>query len=256
MPVMEEAIFELDSGRAELGSALVLDDIDFKLSPGEFLALLGSNGAGKTTLVRALLGLVPLSAGDLRLFARPVGEFRDWFRIGYVPQRLSAPSGAPASVMEVVLSGRVGRARRLKPYGRGDRNAALGALEAVGLADLADVPFARLSAGQQQRVLIARALAAGPDVLVLDEPVSGVDLEHQHSFAGVLKAFIGAGGSVLLVAHSLASIEGLVSREVVMHAGKITYEGPHLPHHVHAEHVHHPERPIEPSPLDRAAGGH
>lgn len=251
----EALVFELQGGRVALNSTLVLDDLDFRFAAGEFLALLGANGSGKTTLVRALLGLVPLGGGDARVFDTPLDRFRQWSRIGYVPQRLSAVSGTPASVMEVVLSGRIGRSQRLRPYRGSDRLASMQALDAVGLAPLAETPLAHLSGGQQQRVLIARSLAAEPDVLVLDEPLSGVDLEHQESLADTLKHFNERGGSVLLVAHGLGPMEDLITREVVMHAGKVTYDGPHHPHHVHAEHVHHPEAHLERSPLDRAAGG-
>ncbi|MFN2389747.1 MAG: metal ABC transporter ATP-binding protein [Actinomycetota bacterium] len=250
-----EAVFELRAGTVVLGSAVVVDGVDFTLDTGDFVALLGSNGSGKTTLVRALLGLVPLSAGSVHIFGSPLDRFAEWPRIGYVPQRASVAPGAPASVMEVVLSGRAGRSRRFRPYGTTDRRAAAEALDAVGLSALAADPVADLSGGQQQRVLIARALAGEPEVLVLDEPVSGVDLDHQESFAAILRDFNHEGGTVLLVAHGLGAMEELIGREVVMHAGKVTYEGPHHPHHVHAEHVHHPEVELGDSPLDRAAGG-
>lgn len=251
----DELVFDMRAGRVALDSTLVLADVDFRLAPGEFLAVLGANGSGKTTLVRALLGLTPLIGGTLRVFGRPLTGFREWPRIGYVPQRVSVLSAAQASVMEVVLAGRIGRTRRLRPYGPSDRAAVRSALETLGLAELASAPIAHLSGGQQQRALIARALAGDPDVLVLDEPTSGVDLEHQEKLATTLSRFKVEGGSVLLVAHSLGPMEELVTREVVMHAGKVIYDGPHHPHHVHAEHVHHPEGPIDRSPLDRAARG-
>jgi zinc transport system ATP-binding protein len=248
-------VFEMRHGRVALDSTLVLDDIDFRLAGGEFLALLGSNGSGKTTLVRALLGLIPLAAGSIRVFDQPLSRFGQWHQIGYVPQRLTAVSGAPASVMEVVMSGRIGRSQLLRPYRPSDRAAARRALEVLGLAHLASAPITHLSGGQQQRTLIARALSGEPEVLILDEPISGVDLEHQDKLAETLKEFGDGGGSVLLVAHSLGPMEELVTREVVMHAGKVSYDGPHLPHHVHAEHVHHPESPMQRSPLDAAAEG-
>ena len=249
-------VFELHGGRVALDATLIIDNLDFELRPGEFLTLLGANGSGKTTLVRALLGLVPLSGGGLRLFGQPRTLFRDWYRIGYVPQRVLSAAGAPASVMEVVLSGRIARTASFRRYGREDRSAAANALEVVGLSDLAGIPVARLSGGQQQRVRIARALAGAPDVLVLDEPLSGVDLEHQDRVASALEHVHAASGTVLLVAHGLGPIEDLVTREVVLQGGKVVYEGPHHPHHVHTEHVHHPEPDSPSSPLDRAAGAH
>lgn len=247
-------VFELRGGRVAVDGTVVVAEIDFEVDRGEFLTLLGANGSGKTTLVRALLGLVPVTAGTIRVFGDPLATFRDWARIGYVPQRTSTAPGGPASVMEVVLSGRIARTRLLRSYGGADRAAATRALEVVGLAELASFPVARLSGGQQQRVMIARALAGAPDVLVLDEPLSAVDFEHQEKLAVTLADFNRAGGTVLLVAHGLGPIEELVTREVVMHSGKVVYDGPHHPHHVHAEHVHHPEPHPAHSPLDRAAG--
>lgn len=253
MHVSEDPVFELDRGSVALGTTVVVDQVDFHLARGEFLTLLGANGSGKTTLIRALLGLVPLTQGHVRLFGSPLNAFRDWARIGYVPQRVTTTTGGAASVMEVALSGRIARSRRLRPYTASDRSAAIRALDAVGLAELAAVPVARLSGGQQQRVLIARALAGAPDVLVLDEPLSGVDVEHQRALAATLAEFNGSGGTVLLVAHGLGPIEELVSREVVMDAGSVVYDGPHHPDHLHPEHVHHPETQVLQSPLDRAA---
>lgn len=254
MPVTGSPVFELTQGRVVLGSTPAVAGVDFDLARGEFLALLGANGSGKTTLVRALLGLRPLNGGGLHVFGQPVGAFRDWARIGYVPQRASTALGGPASVLEIALSGRIARTRRFRRYTATDREATTDALDVVGLSELATVPAARLSGGQQQRVLIARALAGGPDVLVLDEPLSGVDIEHQERVARTLGDFHAGGGTVLLVAHSLGPTEDLITREVVMDAGTVTYDGPHLPHHVHTDHVHHTESHPAPSPLDRAAG--
>lgn len=246
-------VMQVRRGRVALDSRLVLDGIDFALSSGEFLTLLGANGSGKTTLVRALLGLVPVE-GEVRLFGDALASFRAWRRIGYVPQRLTAAAGGAASVMEVALSGRLARTRRFRRYGDADRSAALQALDTVGLRELSSRPVGRLSGGQHQRALIARALAGEPDVLVLDEPLSGVDAEHQAKIASALHEFHDRGGTVLLVAHGLGPIEDLVTREVVMDEGRVVYDGPHHPDHVHAEHVHHPQPPGMPSALDRAAG--
>jgi zinc transport system ATP-binding protein len=235
--------FSLAGGSASLEGRTVLSDVDFELAQGEFLALLGPNGSGKTTLVRALLGLLPLDAGTLSLFGAPLGSFREWARIGYVPQRFTAVSGVPASVGEVVLTGRIARARRLRPYGRADKLAAATALEEVGIGGLADRPVGMLSGGQQQRVLIARALAGEPDVLVLDEPVASVDLEQQESFAATLTALSGTGRSFLLVAHALGPLQRLVDRAVVLQGGRVVYDGrPFEPTHEEMHiHPHHPE---------------
>jgi zinc transport system ATP-binding protein len=233
------APFDLDAGHVALAGTSVLQDVNFRLARGEFVVLLGANGSGKTTLVRALLGLIPLSGGKLRIFGRPIRSFRAWARIGYVPQRFTAESGVPATVGEVVLSGRVARAPRIRAYRRQDRDAAGRALSAVGLAEYERVSVHELSGGQQQRVLIARALAGEPDVLVLDEPVSGVDIEHQESFAEALGAYNRDGHSVLLVAHSLGAMAPLVGRAVVLDLGRVVYDGAPRQEQVHSDHIHH-----------------
>jgi zinc transport system ATP-binding protein len=229
---------------------LVLRDVSLTVTAGEVVAVLGANGSGKSTLVRAVLGLVPLHAGSVTLFGTPLRRFRQWRRVGYVPQRLGAGSGVPATVREVVASGRLARRGLLRPPGRADRAAVAAALAAVGLADRAGDPVTALSGGQQQRTLIARALAGEPELLVLDEPTAGVDAASQEAFAGALRGFVDGGGTVLLVAHELGPLRPLISRAVVVHDGGIAHDGA-VPepagHHADPGHDHvHPHGPDEP----------
>jgi zinc transport system ATP-binding protein len=247
--------FHISGGTVNFGPTVALRDVHFHLDPGEFVVLLGANGSGKTTLVKALLGLVPLNRGRLEVFGTPLRKFRDWGRIGYVPQRATAASGVPASAFEVVLAGRLARSRKWGPHSKDDGRAVRNALELVDMADKVKEPVETLSGGQQQRVLIARALAGEPDVLVLDEPVSGIDLEHQESFAATLGELNRQGRSVLLVAHALGVIEPLVSRAVVLTQGEVTYDGRPL-HELHDSHVHHhPHSVEEPPSFSNPAGG-
>lgn len=247
----------LTGGSVSLEGSPVLHGVELHVGKGEFVALLGSNGSGKTTLVRALLGLLPLTEGELRLFGEPIASFHEWHRIGYVPQRFSAVSGVPASVTEVVQTGRVARAKRFRPYGRADKEAVSGALREVGIEGLAARPVSALSGGQQQRVLIARALAGEPDVLVLDEPVSSVDLEQQESFAATLTRLAGSGRSFLLVAHALGPLQKLVDRAVVLQGGRVVYDGrPFEPTHEEMHiHPHHPEPLQAHDPFGGRRGG-
>lgn len=250
MQQLDARVFSLTGGRVLLGNNVALDGVDFKLDRGEFLVLLGANGSGKSTLVRALLGLVPLAAGELSIFGTPLKRFRDRSRIGYVPQRFTAAAGVPATVEEVVLSGRAAKSSFFRAWSHEDHAAARRAIELVGLEGKERISAASLSGGQQQRTLIARALAAEPEVLVLDEPVSGVDIEHQHSFSDTLVALLSEGVTVLLVAHELGSMAELVTRAVVLDLGKVLYDGPPLPHHGHESHVHHhDEDPVSKGPL-------
>lgn len=239
--------------RAAIGyeGRAVLRDVSLTVTAGEVVAVLGANGSGKSTLTRAVLGLVPLSSGSVQLFDQPARRFRQWHRIGYVPQRLGAGGGVPATVREVVAAGRLARRGILRPPGRADRRAVATALAAVGLADRTGDPVSTLSGGQQQRVLIARALAGEPELLVLDEPTAGVDAASQEAFAGALQEFVAGGGTVLLVAHELGPLRALISRAVVVHAGGIAHDGP-VPepagHHADPDHDHvHPHGPNEPA---------
>ncbi|MEG3633970.1 metal ABC transporter ATP-binding protein [Micromonospora palythoicola] len=231
----------------------VLRDVSLTVTAGEVVAVLGANGSGKSTLIRAILGLVPLSAGTVTLFGRPVRRFREWHRVGYVPQRLGAGSGVPATVAEVVAAGRLARRGVLRPPGRTDREAVAEALRAVGLADRAKDPVSTLSGGQQQRTLIARALAGRPELLILDEPTAGVDAASQEAFAGALHDFTVGGGTVLLVAHELGPLRPVIRRAIVVHQGFVAHDGA-VPepagHHAAPDHDHvHPHGPEEPAGL-------
>jgi zinc transport system ATP-binding protein len=221
-----------------------LSDIDLTVQQGEVVAVLGANGSGKSTLVRTLLGLVPLVAGSVSLFGTPLARFSDWPRIGYVPQRVGAATGVPATVREVVASGRLPRMSRLRRASAGDRAAVDRALEVVGLADRAGASVATLSGGQQQRVLIARALTCDPQLLVLDEPTSGVDLESQAALADALRLLVARGVTVVNVAHELGPMHALVTRAVTLADGRVLHDGPPPePDHLHLhdpEHAHPP----------------
>ncbi len=208
----------------ELGGLPVLRGIDLEVRTGEAVALLGGNGSGKSTLVRALLGLVPLKRGSAEIFGTPVRSFRSWSRVGYVPQRSPATLGG-AKVKEVVAQGRLARRRPFQPPTRMDRTAVRIALQQVGMAGRANDDIGDLSGGQQQRVLIARAIAGQPDLLVLDEPIAGVDLEQQRVVADLLGGLLGAGATVLIVLHETGPIEGLLSRAVVLSEGRVARQG-------------------------------
>ncbi|GAB2861268.1 metal ABC transporter ATP-binding protein [Actinocorallia aurea] len=216
-------VFRLKGGRVRLEGREILHGIDLEIAPGEVVALMGPNGSGKSTLVRALLGLVPLSAGDREVFgARRV---RDWGRIGYVPQRLSVGGGVPVTVREIVSSGRIARRSRWRPASAADRKAVDEALEATGIAHLAKQSASGLSGGTQQRVLIARALAGQPDVIVMDEPLAGVDAASQQALAETLARLVEGGVTVLLVLHELGPLAGLITRSVVLEHGEIVHVG-------------------------------
>lgn len=248
------SVLSIVDGGFSVQARPLLRDIDLHVEPGEVVALVGANGSGKSTLVKAVVGLNNLTSGELRLFGDPVARFRSWARLGYVPQRSSAPPAVPATVGEVVASGRLSRKRPLARFRAGDRAAVADALDVVGLAERRHHPVSILSGGQQQRVLVARALAGQPDFLVLDEPNAGVDNASQRALADALADRARHGTTILVVLHELGPFEPLITRLLVMREGRLVHDGPPDPgaigrvgdgHH----HAHDAERPpVLPTP--------
>lgn len=252
MTAAGEAVVSLRGVRADLGSRPVLRGVDLTVRRGEVVALLGANGSGKSTAVRSVIGQVPVSAGEIEVFGVPRRRFRDWWRVGYVPQRTTAAGGVPATVTEIVASGRLSRAR-FGVLRRADHAAVRRALELVGMADRARDSVNALSGGQHQRVLIARALASEPELLIMDEPMAGVDLASQEVLAATLRDQVAQGASVLLVLHELGPLEPLIDRAVVLRDGCVLHDGPPpravgqhaLPGHDHVHpHAAHDAGPI------------
>jgi zinc transport system ATP-binding protein len=240
-----EVVVDVRGAAVALGGRPIVRDVNLCVNAGEVVALLGPNGSGKSTLVKAMAGLLPLSAGGINVFGTPIRDFDQWPRLGYVPQRSTITQGVPATVAEVVGAGRLARRRPFWPARAADRDAVRRALETVGLADRAGHPVSTLSGGQQQRVLIARTLAGEPDLLVLDEPNAGVDLTSQHAIAEALTSLAAGGATIVVVLHELGHLEDLVQRTVVLREGRLVYDGaPHAspvdPHHDHHHDDHHP----------------
>ncbi|WP_234367383.1 MULTISPECIES: metal ABC transporter ATP-binding protein [Streptomyces] len=247
-----EPVISLRKVSAELGARPVLRGIDLTVGRGEVVALLGANGSGKSTAVRSIIGQVPVSSGTIELFGTPRQSFRDWARLGYVPQRTTASGGVPSTVAEVVSSGRLSRTR-FGAFRAADREAVRRALEQVGMADRAKDSAGALSGGQQQRVLIARALVAEPELLIMDEPMAGVDLGSQEVLARTLRGQVEAGTTVLLVLHELGPLEPLIDRAVVLRDGCVLHDGPPpraLGQHALPGHDHvHPHAPAGTGPI-------
>ncbi|GLU46347.1 ABC transporter [Nocardiopsis ansamitocini] len=203
----------------------VLRGVSLTIDAGETVAIVGANGSGKSTLLRAMLGLVNLGSGSIEVHGRPLRRFRDWARVGYVPQRLSAGGGVPATVREVVSSGQVARRRRFRLPTAADRAAVNRALASVGLTERAGDSVHELSGGQQQRVLIARALAAEPDTFVMDEPMAGVDATNQEALATTIGQLSARGATVVVVLHELGPLASLIDRAVTLDDGEIAHDG-------------------------------
>lgn len=202
----------------------VLSEVNFSLAPGERVAVVGPNGAGKSTLFKVIVGLMPHLTGDVLVHGHS-HHAGDCPAIGYVPQREAIDWNFPVSVADVVLMGRVKEIGWLRGPRREDREAARAALEQVGLAALAQRPISDLSGGQQQRVFIARALAQRADVLLLDEPFSGVDAEAQKTILQVLEQLRALAVTVIISTHDLQMASTWFDRVILLNQ-HILADGP------------------------------
>jgi zinc transport system ATP-binding protein len=189
-----------------------LEEIHLDIPRGRFVGILGPNGAGKSTLLKVILGLVRPTRGQVTVFGSAPERLRGRGRVvGYLPQRPLANPLFPVSVLDVTLMGRFGRVGLLRRPGRRDREVALGSLERVGMAHLADRPIGELSGGQQQRVFIARALAVEPRLLALDEPTVSLDACAQDDLYDLVRQLQEEMGlTVLMVCHDVGAISRFV----------------------------------------------
>lgn len=208
-------VLTLDNASIELSGREVVQGASLSVGSGEFVGLLGPNGAGKTTLLRGILGLIPLSSGSRTLASTP----------GYVPQRHDVAWDFPMNVRRAVLSGRTGVIGWLRRPRRADWEAVDHAISLVGLEDLADRPIYELSGGQRQRVLIARALAIDPQLLLLDEPFTGLDAPNTEALLGLFETFAQQGRSVVMSTHNLAEAAHSCQR-LVLFNGHIVADEP------------------------------
>lgn len=206
-------------------SELALKDINLNVHAGDYLGVIGPNGGGKTTLLKIMLGLLSPTAGSVRLFGQPLEKFKEWTRIGYVPQKaVQFDAAFPATVEEVVAMGRAARRGILRRLNKIDKAKITNALTQVGLNDFRHRLIGDLSGGQQQRVFIARALAGDPDVIFLDEPTAGVDVKAQEQFYALLKKLNQTLGlTLILVSHDIdvvaneATELACINQELVYH---------------------------------------
>ena len=192
----------------------VLWAVDWTLNQPALVGVVGPNGAGKSTLIKAVLGLVPVTSGEVRLFGRPVEEVRR--RVGYVPQRESVDWDFPVSVLDVVLMGTYGRLGWVRRPGKADREWAKECLNEVGLAEFAGRQIGQLSGGQQQRTFLARALAQKADVYFMDEPMAGVDAATERVVFRLLERLRGEGKAVIAVHHDLRTVAEYFDQVVLL----------------------------------------
>jgi len=201
----------------------VLWNIDFKLPTGQIIGIIGPNGSGKTTLLKAMMGLVKSSSGYVKIFDQPLEKVRD--RISYVPQRESVDWDFPASVMDIVLMGRYRKNNLMKRLSKADRDLAAEALEKVNMLEYSDRQISQLSGGQQQRVFIARSLAQGADLYIMDEPFVGVDAATEEAILGLLSDMKKEGKTVIVVHHDLQTAKAYFDWMVLLNT-RLVAAGP------------------------------
>jgi ABC-type Mn2+/Zn2+ transport system ATPase subunit len=218
-----DARLEFDKVSVSYNGTPILEGVSLHIPHGARAAVVGPNGAGKSTLFKALVGLLPLQGGNIRVHGQPLGRHRDL--VAYVPQREEVDWRFPVSVLDVVLMGRFGRNGWIRGPGRVDREAALRGLAQMGMEAFATSPVGELSGGQQQRVFLARALAQDPHVLLLDEPFTGVDAPTQEATLAMLDGLRAKQVTVLVSTHDLNMAASRFD-EVVLLNRRLVASGP------------------------------
>lgn len=225
-------IIEIDHVSFSYEGLHALEDVSFTVHERDFISIVGPNAGGKTTLMKLILGLLKPSRGTVRVFGQPPAKTRS--RIGYMPQHASLDPFFPVSVLDVVLMGRLGNGHTFGLFRRNDREAAMEALREVEMYPFRQRSFSTLSGGQRQRVLIARALTSRPELLLLDEPTSNIDIAVETELYELLKR-LNERITILLVTHDLGFVSkyvksvACVNRKVVVHptseiSGEMIYE--------------------------------
>lgn len=203
----DHAAIEVEGVAVRYDRDPVLVDVTTSFEAGRMVGIVGPNGAGKSTLIKAMLGLLPLDAGTVSVFGKPLAKQRR--RVVYVPQRSAIDWDFPVTVRDVVAMGRYGKRGWFRRANQADRDAVAAAIDEVGIADLVDRPIGALSGGQQQRTFLARALAQGGDVYLLDEPFVGVDAATESAIVGTLRRLRDDGACVVVVHHDLGAVREL-----------------------------------------------
>lgn len=199
----------------------VLWNIDLTLPQGKLVGIIGPNGAGKSTLIKAVMGLLPLSSGYVKLFDKPIDEVRK--RISYVPQRESVDWDFPASVLDIVLMGRYGKLGLFKRPRKADIDVAMDCLRKVGMESFVNRQISQLSGGQQQRTFLARALAQQADIYFMDEPFAGVDAATEKAIITLLRSMTEQKKTVIVVHHDLQSVPQYFDYAIMLNTRLVAY---------------------------------
>lgn len=246
---MSEKIIEMIDINFDRDGINILEDINLVIERGDFLGIIGPNGSGKTTLLKIMLGIIKMKSGTVKLYGEDVHHFKDWHRIGYVPQHaINFDVNFPASVFEVVSMGRFSKKGLFRRLGQKDLKIIDEALEIVGMKEFKNKRIGELSGGQKQRVFIARALASEPELLILDEPTAGVDVRVQKEFYDFLERLNKERKiTLVLVTHDIGTVTSRVVKVACINkklfpechpeeflAG-VPIEGMKVVHHLHGD---------------------
>jgi ABC-type Mn2+/Zn2+ transport system ATPase subunit len=204
-----------------LGDRLALSRVSLDIEAGSFVGLIGANGSGKSTLLRSILGVVPLNEGSVSIGGLPLDEARD--RFSYLPQRQRLDLELPVKAWDVVMMGRIRKTGLFRPLRREDRDAVDRALAVVGLTDRRNSPIGQMSFGQQQRVFFARALAQEGNILLLDEPMNGIDPQTQDLFVDLLRRLHGEGKTIVMATHDLTQAAAMCDNLCVLKQTLVAY---------------------------------
>jgi ABC-type Mn2+/Zn2+ transport system ATPase subunit len=220
----DNLVVEVRGLKAGYNGHAALEDVTFSIERGCLAGLVGPNGSGKSTLLRVLLGLHKQWRGEMRLFGQAGSPERG--RVGYAPQSELVDWGFPVTALEVVLMGRYGRIGLIRRPGRVDRELAMAALDRVRLADLADRRAGEMSGGQQRRVLIARALAQEAELVLLDEPLAGLDAAAQHDLLRLLEDLRRGGTTLFVATHDLSCVAADFDHAVLLNRRVVAFGRP------------------------------
>lgn len=220
----EPARLDIDSISVAYNGSEVLSRLSFQVPHGARVAVVGPNGAGKSTLFKALVGLLPLRSGQIKIHGLPLGTHLDC--VAYIPQREEVEWRFPVSVKDVVMMGRYGRLGWLQRPGKIDQAVVDRCLEQLGIADLAGQPIGDLSGGQQQRTFLARALAQEPHILLMDEPFTGIDISTQEATLALLDQLQREKVTVMVSTHDLAMASQRFEKILLINHHLIAYGTP------------------------------
>lgn len=216
-------IIEVKNLAFRYSSIPIFENLDFTISQGDFVSLIGNNGTGKSTLLKLLLGELQAPTGEIRIFNKNINNFKDWPNIGYVPQNgLAGNVGFPATVEEIVMANLASQIGLFRFPNKKHKELVNSTLELVGMGGFSKHLISQLSGGQLQRVLLARALVNSPELMILDEPTTGVDSENVYSFYELLSSLNKQDKlTILMVSHDLARASQYISRTLCLEEGSL-----------------------------------